>query len=58
MIFGNELTDPLKLERTLIEPVTLQIIAIHQSERMQKLGYRPIVDRWSAGNSSGSTRER
>jgi hypothetical protein len=39
-------TDPLKLERTLIKPVTLQIIEIHQSQKMQSMGYLPVVDRW------------
>ena len=43
IIFENEFTNPLKLERLLSEPVTVKIIEIHWSQKMQDLGYLPIV---------------
>ena len=43
----TELAKALKLEQMLIEPVTLQIISIHQSQKMKSMGYVPMVHRWS-----------
>jgi hypothetical protein len=47
IIFGDDFPNQLKLERILSEPVTLQLIEIHQSQKMQDMGYLPIVHRRS-----------
>jgi hypothetical protein len=43
----GEFTEQLQLERILSEPITTQIIEIHHRQKMQEMGYKPIVHRRS-----------